>query len=91
MQRAKDMDRAAFVILRSKEILMKGIIDRFEGDYAVVEIDGRQMKDIPKRDISSEAKEGDVIVLVGEKYHVDAEETQRRKSEIAKLTKNMWG
>lgn len=69
---------------------MKGIIDRFEGDYAVVEFDGRQMKDIPKSELALEAKEGDVIVLFKGKYHVDQDETQRRKAQIAKLTENMW-
>ena len=32
---------------------MKGIIDRFEGDYAVVEFEGRKMMDIHKRDLPS--------------------------------------
>lgn len=30
---------------------MKGIIDRFVGDYAVVEFAGRRMVDIHKRDL----------------------------------------
>jgi Protein of unknown function (DUF3006). len=69
---------------------MRGIIDRFEGDYAFVEFDGREIKDIPRSDIAPGAKEGDVIVLVGGKYRVDQAETQRRKAEIAKMTENMW-
>lgn len=69
---------------------MRGIIDRFEGDFAVVELEGRQMKDIPKRDLAHGAKEGDVIFLVNGKYQVDQAETQQRKAEIAKLTENMW-
>lgn len=69
---------------------MRGIIDRFEGNYAVVEFDGRQMKDIPKSELTPKAKEGDVVVLVGGKYVVDEEETHRRKVEIAKLTESMW-
>ncbi|MDR3540916.1 MAG: DUF3006 domain-containing protein [Desulfosporosinus sp.] len=69
---------------------MRGIIDRFEGEYVVVEFDGRQMKDIPKSKLAPEAKEGDVIVLVNGKYRVDEKETQLRKVEIAKLTENLW-
>ena len=69
---------------------MRGIIDRFEGNYAVVEFDGRQMKDIHRSELASGAVEGDVIVLVDGKYHVDEEETIQRKAEIAKLTENMW-
>ena len=69
---------------------MRGIIDRFEGDYAVVEFDGRKMKDIPKSELAPGSKEGDVIFLVNGKYQVDQAETQQRKTEIAKLTENMW-
>lgn len=69
---------------------MKGIIDRFEGDYAVVEFEGRQMEDILRSELATDAKEGDVIFLLNGNYHVDEEETQRRKAEIAKLTENMW-
>jgi len=69
---------------------MRGIIDRFEGDYAVVEFEGRQMKDIPRSELTPGAKEGDVIFLVNGKYEVDQKETQNRKVEIAKLTENMW-
>lgn len=88
--RREDMNRAVFVTHRSKEMFMKGIIDRFEGDVAVVEFEGRKMKDIHRNKLSPMAKEGDVIVLVGDMYQVDEKETQRRKLEIAKLTENMW-
>jgi hypothetical protein len=90
MQKTKGTDRAVYVIPRSKEVNMKGIIDRFEGDYAVVEFEGRKMQDILRKEIVPEAKEGDVIVLVNGKYQIDREETQRRKAEIAKLTKDIW-
>ena len=47
------------------------IIDRFEGDFAVVEVDGKEMRDIPKTDIHVTAKEGDLLKLVNGKYEVD--------------------
>lgn len=40
---------------------MKGIIDRFEGEYAVVEFTGRRMVGIHQRDPPSGLKEGDAI------------------------------
>ena len=40
---------------------MKGIIDRFEVDYAVVEFEGRKMVDIHKKNLPVGLKEGDVI------------------------------
>ncbi|MFZ3102493.1 MAG: DUF3006 domain-containing protein [Desulfitobacteriaceae bacterium] len=68
---------------------MKGIIDRLEGNMAVVEIDGRLL-DIPRDQLPDKVKEGDVIV--GEKgaYLIDEQETKRRRKEIEKLTKNLW-
>ena len=41
---------------------MKGIIDRFEGDLVVVEIDG-ETKDFPKSIFPIEAKQGDVVLI----------------------------
>ena len=42
--------------------MKKGIIDRFEGELAVVEFDD-EMKDIPKSKIPKEANVGDVLNL----------------------------
>lgn len=69
---------------------MFGIIDRFEGKYAVVELPDRTMKDIPRNKIPSQAKEGDVVVLKGDKILVDKEETARRRAEIEKLVEDIW-
>lgn len=69
---------------------MQGIIDRFEGDYAVVEFEGKEMKNVPKNELPVEIKEGDVIVLINGKYQVNQEETLKRKMDIKKLTENMW-
>ena len=66
------------------------IIDRFEGDFAVVEVDGKKMRDIPKQDIPQSAKEGDVLKLVSGKYEVDFEETKRLRVEVEQMMKDMW-
>ena len=68
---------------------MKGIIDRFEGNMAVVEIDGR-LQDIPRDQLPDKVKEGDVIVEENGVYLIDEEETKRRRKEIEKLTKDLW-
>lgn len=65
------------------------IIDRFEGDFAVVEVDGQVMRNIPKTDIPSNAKEGDVLKLVAGRYEIDIEETKRLYDEIEKLMKGL--
>ena len=44
---------------------MKLIIDRFEGEYAVCEKKNRRMINIHKIKLPSEAREGDVVKIVG--------------------------
>jgi hypothetical protein len=69
---------------------MQGIIDRFEGDYAVVEMEDRTMKDILRSQVSTDATEGDIIVLVGNVYVVDKGATELRKAEVKKLSDSIW-
>lgn len=69
---------------------MKGIIDRFEGDIAVVEGEDRVMVEIPRNIIPKEAKEGDSILQIDGKYILDEVETQRRRKEIEALGKGLW-
>lgn len=63
---------------------MKVIIDRFEGDYAVVEIDVGKFVNMPKTLIPN-AKEGDVVEII-----VNQEETQKRKEHIKDLMSNLF-
>lgn len=58
---------------------MKGIIDRFEGDYAVIEFEGKTMVDILKRDLPASLREGDVIQCTEGAYVFDELETKRMK------------
>ena len=64
---------------------MKVIIDRFEGEFAVVELDDKTMADLPKVLVPGDAKEGDTIEI-----RVDLEDTKSRKERIKKLTKDLW-
>lgn len=63
---------------------MKVIIDRFEGDYAVVEIEIGKCVNIPKVLIPN-AKEGDII-----KIEIDKKETLERKKHIQELMNNVF-
>nr|WP_300004292.1 DUF3006 domain-containing protein [Tissierella sp.] len=65
---------------------MKFIIDRFEGDFAVVELSNREMIDIPVCMIPPEAKEGDTLKII-----IDEEETLRRKKRIEEKFKRLFG
>lgn len=64
---------------------MKVIIDRFEGDYAVVELDNRDMVDIPKKAIPEEAVEGDVL-----RIEIDNAEREKIEARIKDLAKGLW-
>ena len=64
---------------------MKIIIDRFEGDYAVVEIENGTTVDMPKVLIPKEAKEGDVLEIL-----INQEETKTRREKIEDLMKELW-
>jgi hypothetical protein len=69
---------------------MKVIIDRFEGNFAVCEKEDRTMVDIEKSKIPITAKEGDVLNITNDRITIDSEETEKRKKEIEKLTKDLW-
>jgi hypothetical protein len=69
---------------------LKGIIDRFEGEFAIIECEDRGKVEISRNLIPKNAKEGDCLVQLGDKYVIDEGETQRRKSEIEDLVKNLW-
>lgn len=64
---------------------MKVIIDRFEGSFAIVELEDMSMADMPLRLIPAGAKEGDVISIT-----IDAGETQKRSKITKKLLDDLW-
>ena len=63
---------------------MKVIIDRFEGDYAVVEMDLGKFVNLPK-ELVPNAKEGDVIVIT-----IDHDEAKRRKEHVKDLMNQLF-
>ncbi len=69
---------------------LKGIIDRFEGEFVIVECEDRGRVEISRNIIPKNAREGDYIVQLGDKYVIDEGETQRHKIEIEKLAKDLW-
>lgn len=63
---------------------MNIIIDRFEGDYAVAELDDGTMVDIPKI-ILPGISEGDVVSIVK-----NEKETESRRNKINRLLDEVW-
>ncbi|KIQ93129.1 hypothetical protein LH47_02823 [Anoxybacillus thermarum] len=65
---------------------VKGIIDRFEDDIAVVEINGKT-QDFPKSIFPKEAEVGDVVII---EVVVDKKETEKLRKEIEELMNEVW-
>ena len=66
------------------------IIDRFEGEFAIVEdTETEKMTTVKKELIEQNASENDVIVISDGIYHVDAEATKKRRAEVLALLKKM--
>lgn len=70
--------------------MVQGIIDRFEGNIAVVEIDGGDMKDFPKSSLPKGAKVGDMLIIDGDKITVSKEGTKQLKKEIDDLMDELF-
>lgn len=62
---------------------MKAVIDRFEGEWAVLEVDGRQEKR-KRKDLDPNAREGDVIDLDTGKVDFIATEKLRLEVKAAR-------
>ncbi|MCM3394871.1 MULTISPECIES: DUF3006 domain-containing protein [Cytobacillus] len=68
---------------------MKGIIDRFEGDWVVVEING-ETKDFKRSIFPKEASVGDVVKIDGSTVKVLKDETEKLRHEIEDLMNDVW-
>lgn len=67
----------------------KYIIDRFEGDFAVLEKEDGGTVDV-KKELLEGACEGDVVIFEKGKYIIDAKETQMRKKNIEEKMRNLF-
>jgi len=69
--------------------MKKGIIDRFEGDFAVVEFEDK-MEDILRSKLPKEAEVGDVLIFEGDQIRVDKDETEKLRKEIEELMDELF-
>lgn len=63
---------------------MRVMIDRFEGEFAVVEMQDRKMVNIPKI-LVPDANEGDAVII-----RVDKERTAAAEKEIKELMDDLF-
>lgn len=69
---------------------MKGIIDRFENKFAVVELDDKSFININTSEIPKSAKEGDVIFVNKDGISLDLDETKKLKKEVTDLMNELF-
>lgn len=67
----------------------KGIIDRFEGDLAVIEIDGIT-KDYDKSILPKGAQVGDMLLFKGDQISILKNETEKLRKDIEALMDELW-
>lgn len=67
----------------------KGIIDRFEGELAVVEFGG-VMRDIPKNKLPKNSEVGDLLIFDGDSITIDKHGTDKLRIEIEDLMKELF-
>ncbi len=68
------------------------VLDRFEGDFAVLEYsgaDGCKTANVSRELVSADSREGEVLVFDGESYSTDAAATEQRRAELLKLLGEM--
>jgi len=68
---------------------MKGIVERFEGAYVIIEIDG-QTTDVPREQLDPEAQVGDVVILMNGIWKTDSDATDERAKKIKKMMDRLW-
>lgn len=66
------------------------VIDRFEGDIAVLEDADGKMVDVARGLLPKGAKEGDCLVLDGARYVLDEAETKERAARIQRKMDALW-
>ena len=65
------------------------ILERFEGAFAIVEIDG-DMIEIEKHKVSQCVKEGDILEVVDGIYYKDQKATEKRTKYIEDKYIDIW-
>lgn len=71
--------------------MLKGTIDRFEEEYAVISLDDRSVQDIPRNLLPPDAQEGDIIASTAEgNFVILTVETTQRQQEIRQLMEDIW-
>lgn len=66
------------------------ILERYEGDIAVLEVDGK-IKNVPAEKLEQRVSEGTVLIFKNNMYLPDSEATAARRKKIASLQEDLFG
>lgn len=64
---------------------MEFIIDRFEGDFAIVELEDKSFEKIPKRLLPGDAIEGSIIEIV-----LNRDRTDQLRNEVESMVDELF-
>ncbi|UQW96088.1 DUF3006 domain-containing protein [Rummeliibacillus sp. G93] len=69
--------------------MQKGVVERFKGELAVIEIDGVTVN-YPKKLLPKEVQVGDLLIIENDTISIDADGTKRLKIEIDNLADELF-
>lgn len=68
---------------------MQAIVDRFEGNAAILETEDGHIR-VPRSELPSQTREGDVLVACDKKWVLEPQATQERRKKIERLAEELW-
>lgn len=90
MQKIADIPLVVGVTPKNRRIIMRLIIDRFEGKFAICETEEKNIINIERSKFPCGVKEGDIIIHTSDGYKIDNNEADKRRERIKKLMDNLW-
>ena len=70
--------------------MKKYILDRVEGNYAILESENGSMIEINIDNIDGNFREGDILIKEGDKFTVSELLTKERRDKIKDMMNDMW-
>lgn len=67
----------------------RGVIDRFEGEWVVIEIEGTT-RDFPRTSLPKEMKVGDAVIIDNGSIRPNNQESAKRKSDMEQLMDELF-
>lgn len=67
------------------------VVDRIEGDIAVMELEDGSHEDIPLDELPDGVREGSVIIRTERGYELDPAAEAERRRRAAELTRRLFG